>query len=88
MKARLDTEVTLTKVTVFLDTKINWKDEKTHEVAVEGYVSHDYLWEKEKRQPFEFMLHADGALCDAIVKLLEETMQLRDAEQFPKEIGG
>ena len=85
MKAKLNADVTIKKITIFTDSKINYNDEKTHLVQVEGYVSHDYLWKDADQQKFNFDLHADKDLCDAIVKLIEKYLA-QDVEQFPREI--
>ena len=84
MKAKLNTEITFKTITIHLDSTINFDDRKTHMVIVNGHLSHSYLWEKDKQQQFEIGLHADKDLCDAIVKLVEGTLQARDVEQFPK----
>ena len=85
MKAKLNADVTIKKITIYTDARINYKDEKTHLVEVEGYVSHSYLWKPGDQQAFRFDIHADAELCDAIKMLLEKEL-MRDTEQFPAEL--
>jgi hypothetical protein len=84
MKAKLNTEVTIKKITIHTGCRLNHNDESTHLVEVEGHVSHDYLWKTEDQQAFKFELHADADLCDAIAKLIENSLKVTDAQQFPR----
>lgn len=86
MKALLKTEVTFSTMFINFNSQLNGNDEKTHNVTIKGHTSHDYIWEKNRQETFEFGFFADPEFCVLLEEYLERKLQARDCEQFPKEV--
>lgn len=85
MKAVLKTDITLSTMMVNFDSTLNGDDCKTHSVHIKGFASHDYIWDKNLQETFEFNFFADKEFCDILDAYLERKLQVFDQEQFPKE---
>lgn len=70
LRAKLEADITLTRVTIDLNARLDFDDHETHLVTVEGYLGHKFLWKEAEKQAFKSQFHARKDECEALETLL------------------